>query len=109
MVALFWTLVVATAYGTWAAGWLVVPLVAFVGSLFAPRARSLLPVTVGVVLGWLVPLVRDARAAGFDRLTDELVRLIPVSLPALIGGTLIIGFGLAVGGALLGLAIRRSA
>ena len=109
MVGLFWTLVVATAtaYGTLAVGWLVVPFVALAASVFAPRGgRPLASVPLGVVLGWIVLLVRDARAPGFARLTDQLVRIVPVSLPTLIGGTLIIGFGLGVGGMLIGLAIR---
>ena len=111
MISLFWTLVVgmATAYATLAAGWLVVPFVALIGTILAPRgARSPGSVPLGVVLGWVVLLVRDARASGFSRLADQLVRLMPVSLPTLIGATLIIGLGLGVGGMLIGLAIRTT-
>ncbi len=112
MVALFWTLVAAVAagYGTWAAGWLAVPIVTVLTGWLAPRgARPLVTVPLGAALGWAILLIRAARADGFGRLTPRLAALLPVSLPALVGATLVLGFVLGLGGVLVGAGLRRPA
>ena len=112
MIALFWVLVLAVAagYGTLAAGWLIVPLIAALGAWLAPRkAGPLWSVPVGVVLGWAVLLFRASRASGYSRLAERLVGLIPVSLGMLVVATLLLGLALALGGALIGVGLARRA
>lgn len=110
MVVFYWVLVMANAagWGTLAAGWIAVPVVALAGAWLAPKSsRPLLSVPAGAVLGWGALLVLDARAPGFHALLDVLGRLLPVRPPVVAGATLGLALVLSLGAALIGTALRR--
>lgn len=93
MVMLYWLLVVANAVGfsTVLAGWWTVVPICLLAAALAPRgARPLGSIPLGAALGWTVLLIRSARAERFDTLTAAIAKLIPLSIPALVGVT--IGF-----------------
>jgi hypothetical protein len=73
------------------------------------RAAPLWSVPIGVVLAWAVLLARAARTPAFPRLSDRLAGVVPLSLPLLIGATLMLGLALALGGVLIGVALDRRA
>ena len=110
MVTTYWILVLANgvAFGTLAAGWYAVPVVALAGAWFAPRrSRPLIAVPVGSVLGWGSLLLRSARADGFPALLEILGKVLPVPPAVLIGASLGLALLLGLGAALVGTALRR--
>ena len=110
MVMAYWMLVVANAvaFGTLAAGWYAVPVVALCGSWFAPRSsRPLLTVPAGCVVAWGALLLRSARAETFPAFLEMLGKLLPVPPAALIGASLGLVLVLGLGAALFGAALRR--
>lgn len=106
-----WLLVIANAagWGTLLAGWVAVPVVALVGGLLAPaRARPLVSVPLGGVLGWAALLALDARAPGFRALVEVMGRLLPFKVWQVAAATLGLALVLALGAALIGTALRRA-
>ncbi len=110
MVALYWTLVVAnaSAFGTLALGWYVIPFVALLSAWWAPRSsRPLMSVPLGTALGWGGLLLRSARSDQFPALLAVLRKLLPVEPPVLVGGSLGLALLLGLGAAMVGAALRR--
>lgn len=112
MLPFFWLLVTANAagFGTLAVGWWALVIVAVVAGGAAPeRARPLMAVPLGALLGWGVLLFRSARVDNFSALTGLLDQLLPVPSPVLAAMTLLLAVVLGIGGALVGAALRRDA
>ena len=106
---IYWMLVLANgvAFGTLAAGWYAVPVIALVGAWFAPRRSApLITVPAGCVLGWSALLLRSARADAFPALLEMLQKLLPVPPAALIGAALGLALLLGLGAALVATALR---
>lgn len=107
---LFWLLVTANAagFGTLVVGWWALAIVAVAAGFAAPeRARPLLTVPLGALIGWGILLFRSARVENFPALTELLDRLLPVPSLVLAGTTLLLAAVLGMGGALVGSALRR--
>jgi len=110
MMVFFWLLVTANAagFGTLAVGWWALAVVAVVAGFAAPeRARPLVAVPLGALLGWGILLFRSARVDNFSGLTDLLNQLLPVPSLVLAALTLLLSVVLGMGGAMVGAALRR--
>lgn len=111
MIPLYWCLVTATgvAVVTVVGGWWAVGLIAVVATVLAPRlARPLLTVPLGAAIGWAVLLGRSARAPGFDALTNAVAGLFQITAVKLAGVSIGFAVAIALGGALLGSAFRKT-
>lgn len=111
MIVSFWLLVTANAAGfaTLAVGWWSLAIVAVAAGFAAPeRARPLVAVPLGALLGWGILLFRSARVDNFAVLADLLDQLLPVSSLVLAGFTLLLSLALGTGGAMVGAALRRA-
>lgn len=110
MVVAYWMLVLANgvAFGTLAAGWYAVPVVALIGAWAAPhRSVPLISVPLGCMLGWGCLLLRSARADGFSALLDILARLLPVKPPVLIAASLGLALLFGLSSALVAAGLRK--
>ncbi len=106
----FWLLVTANAagFGTLVAGWWALVVVAIAAGIAAPeRARPLLTVPLGALIGWGILLFRSARVENFPALVGLLDRVLPVPSLVLAGTTLLLAAVLGMGGVLIGSALRR--
>ena len=101
---LFWFLVLtaAFAFGTLAAGWWAVPVLAALGALVVPRpGRPLVLVPVAAGVAWGLLLLRAGRGSEFATLLERLTGVASAPPAALIAATLAFPLLLAFGAALV--------
>jgi hypothetical protein len=107
----FWGLVLVAgfAFATVWMGWWAVPVVGLAAGLVVPdRLRPMGTIPAAAGMGWMLLLLRAARADGFGALAEQLELLLRVPLPGLVAATLLLPALTAAGAALLGRSLRAA-